>query len=210
VTRHCLDLFSGRGGFSAAFRDDPDWSVTEVDIAAEHNPDIEADIMELQPSDLPEADVILASPPCTDFSPVAWSHGVRVTQNGEPQTESAAESIALVYHALGLIKAKAPLFWFLENPRGALRFVIGEPVATIDYCRYGHYTKKPTDLWGNHPTMSYLRCDHNSHTRDDGVTDFELGPSDPSDRAKVPRGLSETILNAVENRSEQAALTGFE
>ena len=199
----CLDLFAGLGGFSQAFEESEDWVVVEVEIDESHNPDIQADIMDLEPSDLPDADVVLASPPCTQFSPMAWSHEQQFTRDGEPITDDAKNSVALVYHTLGLIKATNPTYWFMENPRGALRWVIGEPVATVDYCRYGHYTKKPTDLWGVHPTMSYLRCDHNSHTNDNGVTDMELGPSDPSERAKVPYELSKSIFDAVEGRHEQ-------
>jgi len=201
--KHVVDLFAGRGGFSQAFEASDDWSVTTVEIDETHNPDIQADIMELRPSDIPDAELILASPPCTDFSPVAWSHGKRVETDGTPVTDSAEDSIALVYHTLGLIKAKSPEYWFMENPRGALRWVIGEPTATVDYCRYGHYTKKTTDLWGEHPPMDYLRCDHDGHTRSDGVTDFELGPSDASKRAELPYELSEAIMEAVETPEQK-------
>jgi len=206
----CLDLFCGKGGFSAAFEDSDAWEVVRVDIESEFDPDICADVMDLRPGDLPDADVILASPPCTQFSPMAWSHEQQFTRDGTPLTESARESVALVYHTLGLIKSKSPTYWFMENPRGALRWVIGDPVATVDYCRYGHYTKKPTDFWGEHPTMSYLRCDHDSHTNDDGVTDMELGPSDPAERAKVPYELSETVLSAVESRHNQSSLEVYQ
>jgi len=34
-TLHCLDLFSGLGGFSSAFEDSGRWSVTTVEIAEE-------------------------------------------------------------------------------------------------------------------------------------------------------------------------------
>ena len=202
----CLDLFAGLGGFSQAFEESDNWEVVTVEIDPQHNPDIEADIMDLTPRDLPDCDVILASPPCTQFSPMAWSHEKNFERDGTPITESAKHSVALVYHTLGLIKGLAPDYWFMENPKGALRWVIGDPTATIDYCRYGHYTKKPTDLWGNHPPMDYLRCDHKTHTDRNGVTDMEKGPSDPSERAKVPYGVSKAILEAVEGRSKQSTL----
>jgi len=201
MTRNCLDLFAGLGGFSAAFRDTDGWDVTTVEIDPEFDPDIQADVFDLTPSDFEqEFDVILASPPCTDFSPVAWSHEKRISRDGVPQTDDAKQSVALAHHAFGLVKGLAPDWWFVENPRGALRWVVGDPVATIDYCAYGHYTKKPTDLWGRHPpSMDYRRCPHGTHTDEDGITDFERGPSDASERAHVPRGVSEAILEAVEN-----------
>lgn len=202
----CLDLFAGLGGFSQAFEESEQWNVIGVELNDDFEPDIVADILDLRPADLPEPDVVLASPPCTDFSPMAWSHETRIQKDGTPVTESAKQSVALVYHTLGLIKSLSPEYWFLENPKGALRWVIGEPVATVDYCRYGHYTKKPTDLWGEHPPMDYLRCNHKSHTRSDGTTDMELGPSNPSERAKVPYELSKTIFNAVEGGGKQSTL----
>jgi len=194
-----LDLFCGLGGFSAAFEDSDRWAVTTVDIEERFDPDIEADVFDLRPSDFEtEFDVVLASPPCTQFSPVAWSHGKRVETDGTPVTPDAEDAVGLVFHTLGLIRGLGPRYWFIENPRGALRYVIGNPAGTIDQCAYDHYTKKPTDLWGDHPPLSYRRCPHDTHTREDGVTDFELGPSDPTERAKVPYDLSESIRDACE------------
>jgi len=66
--KHCLDLFSGLGGFSSAFEDADNWEVTTVEIQERFDPDITADVMDLRPTDLPDADVVLASPPCTSFS----------------------------------------------------------------------------------------------------------------------------------------------
>jgi hypothetical protein len=194
-----LDLFAGLGGFSQAFVDSERWGVTTVEIEAEFEPDIVADVFELRPSDFDtDFDVVLASPPCTQFSRAAWSHGKRVETDGTPLTDEAAEAIGLVYHTLGLIRGLSPEYWFVENPFGALRWVIGEPEGQLDQCAYGHYTQKTTDLWGEHPPIEYRRCDHDTHTDERGITDFELGPSDPAERAKVPYGLSEAIRDACE------------
>lgn len=221
ATKHCLDLFSGLGGFSAAFEDSGNWRVTTVEIEEEHDPDIQADVLDLRPSDLPQADVVLASPPCTDFS-IAASRYEKIV-DGEPQTESARESVALVYHTIGLVKALTPDYWFLENPQGYLRQIIGDPAGRVTYCQYGTAYMKPTDLWGEHPTgFSYRSCSHGAgcHTFN---TDQEHGgygnmdglqsyTRDPAKRAKVPEELSESILEAVEEAyanppPEQALLT---
>ncbi|MEA5406388.1 hypothetical protein VB773_01495 [Haloarculaceae archaeon H-GB2-1] len=62
-SRRILDLFSGLGGFSAAFEDSSNWEVTTVEIEEQFDPDICADILDLRPSDFDhEYDVILASP----------------------------------------------------------------------------------------------------------------------------------------------------
>jgi hypothetical protein len=194
-----LDLFCGLGGFSQAFAESDRWAVTTVDIEGRFDPDIEADVFELRPSDFEEAfDVVLASPPCTQFSPATWSHGMRVETSGRPVTDDAGEAVALVHHTVGLIHGLSPEYWYIENPRGALRWVIGDPAGVIDQCAYGHYTKKTTDLWGRHPPMTHRRCKHETHTNDDGVTDFELGPSNAAERAKVPAGLSAAIRDACE------------
>ena len=153
--RTCLDLFAGLGGFSAAFADSDNWRVVTVDIERRFEPDIQADVMDLRPSDLPEADVVLASPPCTCFSFACNGHHIR---NAEPVTETAREHITLVHHTIGLIKALSPDYWFLENPRGNLAQFVDAAPKTVTYCQYGEEYMKPTHLWGNHPPMTYRSC----------------------------------------------------
>jgi hypothetical protein len=207
MTRTCLDLFAGLGGFSAAFADADGWEVVTVDIDERFEPDIRADMLDLRPADLPNADVVLASPPCTQFS-LAASRFERVV-DGEPQTPDARKSVALVYHTIGLVKALAPEYWFLENPQGYLRQVIGEPTGRVTYCQYGENYMKPTDLWGEHPLgFSYRSCSYGAacheyntdgeHGGRGNFRDFTKRIDDPAERAKVPRGLSDAILKAVE------------
>lgn len=200
-TLHCLDLFSGLGGFSSAFEDSGRWSVTTVEIAEEFDPDIQADVLELRPGDLPDADLVLASPPCKCLSrAAAWTDHFDA---GVPNTAEARESVALVYHALGLIKANTPEFWFLENPMGSkIKQYLGEPTGRVTYCQYGTTYQKPTYLWGDHPPMSYRWCSAADDCHEHGsIVDEHDGrplPRDPAERAKVPYGLSESIREAVE------------
>lgn len=199
--RVCLDLFSGLGGFSSAFQDADDWNVVTVDIQERFEPDICADVLELRPQDLPDPDVILASPPCKCFSrAAAWAD--HFDSDGRPQTEDARESITLVYHALGLIRALEPRYWFIENPMGSkIKRYLGEPVGRLTYCQYGTTYQKPTYLWGEHPPMTYRWCSQGDHCHEHGSLEDERDnrplPRDPAKRAKVPRGLSESILEAV-------------
>lgn len=192
--RVCLDLFSGLGGFSAAFEESDDWQAVTVDIEERFDPDIQADVLDLRPSDLPDADVVLASPPCTEFSPA---------QNMNGDHEPNPEAIVLVYHTIGLIRAKKPDYWFLENPRGRLRTEIGRPTGVVTYCQYGEENMKPTDLWGDHPPMTYRRCHYGDscHINTDEGTNAmskNAGKTTPAMRSKVPYKLSKSILEAVE------------
>lgn len=191
-----LDLFSGLGGFSAAFEESDEWDVVTVDIEDEFDPDIRADVMELRPSDFNrEFDAVLASPPCTEFSTM---------QNLNGAHEPSGDAIALVYHTLGLIEGLDPTYWLLENPRGRLRTFIGAPEATVTYCQYGEQHMKPTDLWGRHPPMVYRSCSYGDrcHLQNRGgnhaMRDV-AGKRTAAERAKVPYDLSEAIRDACED-----------
>lgn len=202
----CLDLFSGLGGFSSDFRDSDDWRVVTVDREPEFDSDIQADVLELRPGDLPTADLVLASPPCKCFSrAAAWAD--HFGSDGSPQTPVARESIALVYHTLGLIEAISPRYWFLENPMGSkVKQYLGEPTARVTYCQYGTTYQKPTYLWGQHPPMTYRWCSRGDYCHEHGSLEDECDerplPRDPAERAKVPRELSEAIREAVEGAFE--------
>ena len=213
-TQRCLDLFSGLGGFSAAFTDSDGWEVTTVEIQEEFNPDICADILDLRPQDLPDADVILASPPCTAFSMAA--SGTHLDSEGRPESDWGAESLALVHHTIGLIKALDPDWWVLENPMGGMRRQLGEPDAHVWWCRYGSDQAKPTDLWGRIPESFDARrcskgnreCHHEPAPRGSDSGTQKCGQS-ASERAKIPHGLSKAILQSVESpEPEQQTLPG--
>ena len=202
----CLDLFCGLGGFSQAFEGSDRWRVTTVDIEERFDPDVHADVFDLRPSDLDaEYDLVLASPPCKQFSIVASRY--ERFADGEPQTPDARDAVALVYHTVGLIKGVSPRYWVLENPQGYLRQVLGDPAGRVTYCRYGAGWMKPTDLWGEHPPgFTYRSCAygddcHATNTDQDhgGLGNCNVaGTRDPAKRAKVPAELSVAIRDSVE------------
>lgn len=204
MTRLCLDLFSGLGGFSAAFWESPNWGVVTVDIEEDFDPDIQADVLDLRPDDLPDPDVVLASPPCTAFSMAA--HGTHLDGDGRPVSEWGRESLALVHHTVGLIKALDPEWWILENPMGGMRRQLGDPDAHVWWCQYGSSRAKPTDLWGRIPPSFDARrchrenpqCDHERAPRSSNRGTDASGQT-AAQRAEIPLGLSEEILEAVEN-----------
>jgi hypothetical protein len=198
-----LDLFAGLGGFSQAFADSDRWNVTTVEILEQFDPDVVADVFNLRPSDFTQDfDVILASPPCTVFSP-AGNHDLWDMDAKQPVAEKSRSHVALVHHALGLIKALTPEYWFVENPRGRMRWVLGPPTGTVTYCQYGREYMKPTDLWGTHPPMSYKHCGNarNCHTQnldDDGTPATASMSDDHAERSLVPYELSNAIREACE------------
>ena len=73
-----LDLFSGLGGWSKAFKDRGHKVIT-IDNNPKFNPTICKDIMKLKRKDFDgyNFDILLASPPCTEFSksnmPDSWN-----------------------------------------------------------------------------------------------------------------------------------------
>jgi len=204
VSEFCvLDLFCGLGGFSSAFVDSDRWAVTTVDIEARFGPGIQADVLELRPSDFErEFDVILASPPCKCLSrAAAWAD--HFDSDGAPQTPEARESVTLAYHTLGLIEGLSPRYWVLENPMGSkLKQHLGEPTGRVTYCQYGTTYQKPTYLWGEHPPMTYRWCSRDNHCHEHGSLEDERDerplPRDPAECAKVPYDLSESIREACE------------
>jgi hypothetical protein len=208
--KRCLDLFCGLGGFSQAFAEAPDWQVTTVDIAARFEPDIQADVMELRPSDFDQQfDLVLASPPCTMFS-TSGNHEAWDLRDQTPVGEVARDHVGLLYHTVGLIRGLSPDYWYLENPRhGRVLWFLEQPTGTVTYCQYGREYMKPTGLWGEHPPMEYRSCAHgddchDSNTEDDGTSAIaSMRDMGHAERAKVPYQLSAAIREAVD-----AALAG--
>jgi hypothetical protein len=199
-----LDLFAGLGGFSAAFADSDRWDVTTVEINGEFDPDIEADIFDLRPSDFDQDfDVILASPPCTAFSMAA--SGTHINSDGEPVSDWGADSIALTKHTVGLISGLNAKYSFIENPMGGMRGILGRPDEHIWWCQYGADRAKPTDFWGDIPTSFDAKrchngnqcCHHEAAPRgsDSGT---QKSSRSTAERAKLPYGLSEAIRDACE------------
>ena len=105
-------------------------------------------------------DVIWASPDCTTYSIAGISHHRKKSENGslEPVSDYAKFCDEVNKHVLQLIDELNPMFWFIENPRGAMRkmdFMKYLPRYTVTYCQYGDKRMKPTDIWTNHPCPKF-------------------------------------------------------
>jgi len=199
-----IDLFSGLGGFSQAFKD-RGHNVETYEINPDFKPDVCIDLMRV--SKLPNADVILASPPCECFSVASIG-----THWKDKPSNRALKSLELVKHTLNLIYDVRPTYWFMENPRGMLRTIIGNPPTTVFYAQYGEDRLKPTDIWGRHPKgfkefqitdknlLDYTPAPRGSRTGTQGL-------KDAPNRAKIPYQLSLKICELCEHVLRDASLT---
>lgn len=171
-----------------------------------------ADISKLTATEILEKfghpDVIWASPDCTTFSVAAISkHRKRNPENGnlEPISDYAKFCDATDQHVLDLIKELNPTFFFIENPRGAMRkmeWMQGIPRYTITYCQYGDSRMKPTDIWTNHPDPQFkppckngdpchMRAPRGSRTGTQGLKGAK-------ERARIPEQFCKHIVDICE------------
>jgi len=197
--RICLDLCSGLGGFSQAFVD-AGWDVVRIDndprfqtvpfTHIEDVCDIDA-VMCTVRNVVPTCrspSVILASPPCERFS----------LGNRMFPKKGIKKALEIVGACLEIIAEYRPKSWVLENPKGRLRWFLGNSTMTIDLSNYGRDQLKPTDLWGNIalPMIPAVKSHIPFHRSLAG----KLGPNNPlrsALRAEIPYDLSKAIMEAV-------------
>ena len=208
-----LDLFSGLGGWSQAFKD-RGHQVTTVDIEDKFKPNLCIDVMELKSEDFGHRyDIILASPPCNCFSVASlYRHWKKRMGISYPTDEATIKSIELVKHTLSLITELNPRWWILENPVGMLRkqtFMKEYKRTTITQCQYGRSVMKPTDLWGILPkgfivkkckpgALCHERAIRSSKKGVQGIiSSLDKGMS-KEQRALIPYGLSLAVCLACE------------
>ena len=183
-----LDLYSGLGGFSEAFVQDPNYEVIRI----ENNPllagvphTIPADIFDLDPNDFADADLILASPPCTEFSLAFNAPGPKAKREGrdfEPDMRPLRAAIRI-------IKEKKPRYWVIENVHGASKIFSRELGVYAPRQIIGRYF-----LWGNFPFLP-----HNLEwEKTDKSKLWEIdNPLRANLRGKIPLEISEALLDEI-------------
>lgn len=158
-----IDLFCGVGGATLGFREAGfevvlavDKDGTALDAYSANHPEVETwamDIRVLRAENLPEADVILGSTPCTSFSIANRARTCDMT---------------LTTHFLDIIAKYSPRYWMLENvPPLAKHLPKGTPYNILNVADYGVPQRRKRCFAGNYPRpeethskIPYVRYDN--------------------------------------------------
>lgn len=149
-----LDLCGGTGSWSKPYKD------AGYDVRVITLPDHDVFTYE------PPANVygILAAPTCTHFS---------LCRTNAKQPRDLEGAMKLVKRCLEIIwnqqyklpgpnsKVTTLKFWALENPRGFLKYFLGNPPLEFTPSDYGNPYKKRTHIWGNFniPIKQPVKCE---------------------------------------------------
>ena len=152
-------------------------------------------------------DVIWASPDCTSFSVAAIYKHRRQDENGLliPISDKAILGDKLLNKTIELINELNPKYYFIENPRGAMRKSVplqGYPRYTLTYCGYGDIRMKPTDIWSNHPNPKFKKACKNGDSchvsAPRGSKTGTQGLKGALERAVIPEKLCDHIVKICE------------
>ena len=124
--------------------------------------------------DLPHPDLVVASPPCQEFSLATG----RPVAGREPD-------MSIVRACLDIIDYIKPQWWLLENVRGATSFF--KPVLGHHKQAIGTRGHPKFFLWGNFPEI--IMKPNFTHSISDKHT--------PQERALIPFELSFQLLRAI-------------
>lgn len=178
-----LDLYCGLGGWAQGFVEQGH-EVTGYDIIdfAEKYPGkfVKADLLTL--SDFPSADLVVASPPCTDFSKASFPATWKSVQKFPPDIPGALKLFNRVFEIVELVK---PRYFIIENVRGAQKYV-GKARMHIG-SRY---------FWGNFPWFSVGNAD-------DIYGKWRMTPSQDRGvlRSVIPLSISRALAESVTSQA---------
>lgn len=188
-----VDLFCGLGGFSQAFRD-RGHRVIGVDIVPPS--DVLADVRALPFNGKLKPDVVLASPPCQEFTKAMLPFR-KCRENADP----GGKGMDLVRAGKRAIDAFDPRWWVLENVVGSVPHIsplLGRPVRRLG-SRF---------LWGDMP-LFLMADDRHLYGK---MKNFRIAKNDPTpkewhkgnakararDRSKIPYEISLRLCEAME------------
>lgn len=169
-----LDLFAGLGGASAAMRD-RGWDVVTVDADERFGCTHAADLTTwVPPAELVgTTELVWASPPCTEFSRdhLPWLRG-----------KFPPPSLDLMFAARRIIETVRPVWWVVENVRGAVRHFAPH----LGQCRQ----VGQAFLWGFFPDLGRVKV--KAHKE-------RLSSTRRAERSMIPYPISLALARACES-----------
>lgn len=201
-----IDLFSGMGGASKAFDEDPSWHVIKID----NNPELLEYNRGLQLMNISDTQevirmlesqfqngchlncdklVIWASPPCQEFS---WARADRM----QGQTSEEFD-LTLLESTRQIIEYFQPEIWIIENVHGA-KPIFNEELELNPRQEIGSIV-----LWGEFPLIGIRTRDDWMHRKLEAKGSRTLRPNN---RAIIPYAVSEGLKSAID---EQKTLFDF-
>lgn len=201
-----LELFSGSKTVSTTAQE-YGFKTFTIDIEEKFSPDLIADVSKLSLKQIPEYKkifIVWASVPCTYYSILNLAnHWDKLPYSFRkyyyiPKTREARSAVRLLEKTLWLIRKINPVYFFIENPRGALRHMPQMSsipfVHTVSYNDYGLEIYKPTDIFTNCP---FLNLTPITHSKNYNITSSVVNMSNPYHRSIVPENLIRSILSQI-------------
>ena len=180
-----IDLYCGLGGWTTGLIEN-NIDVTGYDIVdfSDKYPSkfVKADLLTYNNFD--NCDIIVASPPCTDFTKSSFPKTWRVVKDYPPDIPSAMKLFNRVYEIVDIVK---PVYYLIENVRGAQKYV-GKAKFHIG-SRY---------FWGTFPNFTVTN-------KEDIYGKSYVAPSKdrPAIRAKIPLSISRAFAKTIIERFKQ-------
>lgn len=197
--KRLLDLCSGLGGASQAFKDDKNWQVLHVDKEKFPLNDITIDVKELANPTHPVAAaykeklykfkpfLIWASPPCQEFSVANVNFRRKMREEGaQPNTE-------IVEACKKIIDDLKPQFWIIENVSGAVPYISAAIGQELRH-RIGAWY-----FWGNFPLFGPQY--EGTPNKNWKYTETLPHREQAAIRSKVPYMISAGLKEAIEKQS---------
>lgn len=168
-----LDLCSGLGGASQAFRD-RGWRVITVDNDPKFAPTVVADIRHWSwHGERP--DFIWASPPCVEFARefMPWCR------------RGIVPDMSITLACKRIINECQPRYWVIENVRGAVKWFnryLGSPTLIIN----------PYYFWGSFPPISRPKMTRRNKE--------SMSSTWAAERSRIPPEISKAFCIAIESQ----------
>ena len=194
-----LDLFSGLGGFSEAFvlNNDHVLRIENNPLLSEVKHTVMMDVRKLRDiiaeglregnlnPYLLNIDLIVASPPCYDFSLAFNAPQGIASRAGREEFDSYVPDMELIEVTLEIIEMLKPRYWIIENVRGSIRHF--KKLGLIPNQKFGAYVLYGKFPKFGEPTINSKKQNKGSHKE----------PLRANLRALIPLELSESIRNAI-------------